>query len=216
MPRFGIQEAGRPPIWREWKSLLTFRRFALRREPLRRRPFPEPEGWEALTGMPVEIRSDHRFALALADNRRDRWGAGLRIGVETLRQWMMAEGYGSIAATNRRGRCTSHDDGGTAWAIWYRSMVRSMAGSRTAGSGARCWHSSTMRRAERASAVRASSSRSMISVVTKAYLETHGKPVAFYSDKHGIFRVNAKDATAPNAHAVWPGPVGVVDRHDLR
>ena len=28
---------------------------------------------------------------------------------------------------------------------------------------------------------------------TKDYLETHGKPVAFYSDKHGIFRVNAKD-----------------------
>jgi Winged helix-turn helix len=29
---------------------------------------------------------------------------------------------------------------------------------------------------------------------TRAYLEVHGKPVAFYSDKHGIFRVNAKDA----------------------
>ena len=29
---------------------------------------------------------------------------------------------------------------------------------------------------------------------TRAYLEQHGKPVAFYSDKHGIFRVNAKDA----------------------
>ena len=29
---------------------------------------------------------------------------------------------------------------------------------------------------------------------TKDYLEAHGKPVAFYSDKHGIFRVNAKDA----------------------
>jgi hypothetical protein len=29
---------------------------------------------------------------------------------------------------------------------------------------------------------------------TQAYLEQHGKPVAFYSDKHGIFRVNAKDA----------------------
>ena len=28
---------------------------------------------------------------------------------------------------------------------------------------------------------------------TRSYLETHGKPVAFYSDKHGIFRVNAKD-----------------------
>jgi hypothetical protein len=30
--------------------------------------------------------------------------------------------------------------------------------------------------------------------VTRAYLEQHGKPVAFYSDKHGIFRVNSKDA----------------------
>ena len=28
----------------------------------------------------------------------------------------------------------------------------------------------------------------------RAYLETHGKPVALYSDKHGVFRVNAKDA----------------------
>jgi hypothetical protein len=29
---------------------------------------------------------------------------------------------------------------------------------------------------------------------TRAYLEQHGKPVAFYSDKHGIFRMNNKDA----------------------
>src|SRR5271168_1314519 len=29
---------------------------------------------------------------------------------------------------------------------------------------------------------------------TRVYLEAHGKPVAFYSDKHGIFRVNAKEA----------------------
>ena len=29
---------------------------------------------------------------------------------------------------------------------------------------------------------------------TRTYLEAHGKPVAFYSDKHGIFRVNGKDA----------------------
>src|SRR5437868_15006311 len=29
---------------------------------------------------------------------------------------------------------------------------------------------------------------------TRAYLEEHGKPVAFYSDKHGIFRVNSKEA----------------------
>jgi hypothetical protein len=29
---------------------------------------------------------------------------------------------------------------------------------------------------------------------TRAYLEQHGKPVALYSDKHGIFRVNSKEA----------------------
>src|SRR5438105_6816106 len=29
---------------------------------------------------------------------------------------------------------------------------------------------------------------------TRAYLEEHGKPVASYSDKHGIFRVNSKEA----------------------
>src|SRR5499427_144426 len=29
---------------------------------------------------------------------------------------------------------------------------------------------------------------------TRRYLETHGKPIAFYSDKHSIFRVNAKNA----------------------
>jgi hypothetical protein len=33
---------------------------------------------------------------------------------------------------------------------------------------------------------------------TLAYLEEHGKPVAFYSDKHGIFRANSKDAV------LWP------------
>jgi transposase len=29
---------------------------------------------------------------------------------------------------------------------------------------------------------------------TRAYLEAHGKPVAFYSDRHGIFRLNRKGA----------------------
>jgi transposase len=29
---------------------------------------------------------------------------------------------------------------------------------------------------------------------TRRYLKRHGRPVAFYSDKHGIFRVNAKNA----------------------
>jgi Winged helix-turn helix len=34
---------------------------------------------------------------------------------------------------------------------------------------------------------------------TRSYLETHGKPVALYSDKHSIFRVNNKDAVGGDA-----------------
>jgi len=33
----------------------------------------------------------------------------------------------------------------------------------------------------------------LIARQNRAYLEEHGKPVAFYSDKHGIFRVNRKE-----------------------
>ena len=29
---------------------------------------------------------------------------------------------------------------------------------------------------------------------TREYLEAHGKPIAFYSDKHGVFRVNSMGA----------------------
>jgi transposase len=35
---------------------------------------------------------------------------------------------------------------------------------------------------------------------TRAYLEQHGKPVSFYSDKAGIFRVNQKHATGGDGH----------------
>ena len=37
---------------------------------------------------------------------------------------------------------------------------------------------------------------------TRHYVERHGKPVAFYSDKLSVFRVNAKDPKAGD-HAVW-------------
>lgn len=32
-------------------------------------------------------------------------------------------------------------------------------------------------------------------MTTREYLEQHGKPLAFYSDKHGIFRVNNGGST---------------------
>lgn len=35
---------------------------------------------------------------------------------------------------------------------------------------------------------------------TRAYLEQHGKPIAFYSDKASVFRVNKQDATSGDGH----------------
>src|SRR4051794_19310287 len=39
---------------------------------------------------------------------------------------------------------------------------------------------------------------------TRAYLQRHGKPVAFYSDKHSVFRVNRKEAQQPVDEVVAP------------
>ena len=55
---------------------------------------------------------------------------------------------------------------------------------------------------------------------TRAYLETlrdhvlaHGRPLAFYSDRHGIFRVNAKDAAERRRQdRVRPGGGAAGDR----
>lgn len=35
---------------------------------------------------------------------------------------------------------------------------------------------------------------------TRRYLELHGKPQAFYSDKYSVFRVNKSDATTGDGH----------------
>jgi Winged helix-turn helix len=51
---------------------------------------------------------------------------------------------------------------------------------------------------------------------TRAYLEAWGKPVAFYSDKHGVFRVNHPGALGGDGMTVWPGITRVEHRHHLR
>ena len=68
---------------------------------------------------------------------------GLRVGVETLRQWMMSDGLWK----DRRPRRISRVGGGTVWANWCRSTAPSMPGSRTVALCARCWRLSTTRRA---------------------------------------------------------------------
>jgi hypothetical protein len=59
---------------------------------------------------------------------------------------------------------------------------------------------------------------------TREYLEAHGKPVAFYSDKHGVFRVNSTGAVQGRAcpcegrghDPVWALAARPQHRHSLR
>ena len=53
---------------------------------------------------------------------------------------------------------------------------------------------------------------------TASYLRRHGKPVAFYSDKHSIFRVTREGLVRgpPGRHAVRPGAGRAQHRHHLR
>jgi winged helix-turn helix protein len=66
----------------------------------------------------------------------------LHLGVETLRQWMIADGLW----VDRRHRLaspprTSRADGVSAWVNWCRSTARNTRGLRIAATRARCWHS---------------------------------------------------------------------------
>jgi hypothetical protein len=119
---------------------------------------------------------------------------GLRIGVETLRQWMMAERLWvdrryklpSPHQPRRRRECLGElvqiDGSEHRWFEDRGEMCTLLAFVDDATS--------------RLMRLRFVASESAFDYfrATKDYLETHGKPVAFYSDKHGIFRVNAKDA----------------------
>jgi hypothetical protein len=120
---------------------------------------------------------------------------GLRIGVETLRQWMMVEGLWvdrchklpSPHQPRRRRECLGElvqiDGSEHRWFEDRGEVCTLLAFVDDATS--------------RLMQLRFVASESAFDYfrATKDYLETHGKPVAFYSDKHGIFRVNAKAAS---------------------
>ena len=119
---------------------------------------------------------------------------GLRVGVETLRQWMMADGIWidrrhklpSPHQPRRRRDCLGElvqiDGSEHAWFEARADKCTLLAFVDDATS--------------RLMQLRFVASESAFDYfrATRAYLETHGKPVAFYSDKHSIFRVNNKDA----------------------
>jgi hypothetical protein len=115
---------------------------------------------------------------------------GLNLGVETLRQWMIADGLWkdrrhrlpSPHQPRRRRDCLGElvqiDGSEHAWFEDRGPMCTLIAFVDDATS--------------RLMALRFVASESTFDYfrTTRTYLETHGKPVAFYSDKHNIFRVN--------------------------
>jgi hypothetical protein len=119
---------------------------------------------------------------------------GLRVGVETLRQWMMSDGLW----TDRRHKLPSpHQPRRRRDCLGELVQID---GSEHAWFEARADQCTLLAFVDDATSrlmqLRFAASESAFDYfrATRAYLETHGKPVAFYSDKHSIFRVNNKDA----------------------
>ncbi len=117
---------------------------------------------------------------------------GCRISHETLRRWIFADGLWidrwhrppSPQQPRRRRKCVGElvqiDGSEHAW-FEDRAPMCSLLAFIDDATG-------------RIMALRFVASESAFNYfrATRAYLEEHGKPVAFYSDNHGIFRVNTK------------------------
>jgi hypothetical protein len=118
----------------------------------------------------------------------------LRLGVETLRQWMLADGIWQdrkqrlprVYQPRYRRTCMGEliqIDGCEHW--WFE------------GRGPQCtllaFVDDATSQIMHAAFVPTESTFAYFRA-TRAYLERHGKPVAFYSDKHAVFRVNSKEA----------------------
>jgi hypothetical protein len=118
----------------------------------------------------------------------------LRLGVETLRQWMRAEGIWK----DRKQRLPR---------VYQPRYRRASLGELIQIDGCEhWWFEDRGPQCTLLAFVDDATSRIMHACfvatestfdyfrATRAYLERYGKPVAFYSDKHAIFRVNSKEA----------------------
>lgn len=119
---------------------------------------------------------------------------GIRLGRETVRQWMMAAGFWKdrkqrmkpVHQPRNRRECVGEliqIDGSQHW--WFETR------------GPQCtllvYIDDATSRLMHLQFVESESTFDYFKA-TRTYLEQHGKPVAFYSDKHSVFRVNRKDA----------------------
>jgi hypothetical protein len=119
---------------------------------------------------------------------------GIELARETIRQWMMAAGLWKdrgqrlkpVHQPRHRRDCVGEliqIDGSNHW--WFEAR------------GPRCtllvYIDDSTSRLMHLQFVETESTFDYFKA-TRSYLERYGKPIAFYSDKHGVFRVNKKDA----------------------
>jgi hypothetical protein len=119
---------------------------------------------------------------------------GIELARETIRQWMMAAGLwqdrrqrmGPVHQPRHRRDCVGEliqIDGSNHW--WFEAR------------GPQCtllvYIDDATSRLMHLRFVETESTFDYFEA-TRAYLERYGKPIAFYSDKHAVFRVNKKDA----------------------
>ena len=142
---------------------------------------------------------------------------GIAFGRETLRLWMIADGlwadrkqrlkaHPSAALSARVRRRTGADRRLRAW--WFEDR------------GPQCtllvFVDDATSRLMHLQFVESESTFAYFHA-TRAYLEAWGKPVAFYSDKHGVFRVNHDGGDRRRRHdPVRPGFACAQHRHHLR
>jgi hypothetical protein len=120
---------------------------------------------------------------------------GCRVSRETLRQWMIADGLW----VGRRHRLPApHQPRRRRDCLGELVQIDGSEHAWFEDRGPPCTLLAFVDDAtSRLMALRFVASESAFSyfLATRAYIAAHGKPVAFYSDKHGIFRVNRKDST---------------------
>src|SRR6202790_4022483 len=152
--------------------------------------------------LPAEVRA---LAMSLVRERYADFGPtlaaeklathhGCSVSHETLRGWMIADGLW----TDRRHRLPSpHQPRRRRDCLGELVQIDGSEHAWFEGRGGMCTLLAFVDDAtSRLMVLRFVASESAFDYfrTTRDYLETHGKPVAFYSDKHGIFRVNSKDA----------------------
>jgi hypothetical protein len=119
---------------------------------------------------------------------------GCRISRETLRQWMIAD---SLWADRRHRLPSPHQPRRRRACLGELVQIDGSEHAWFEGRGPVCTLLAFVDDAtSRIMQLRFVASESAFDYLraTRGYLEAHGKPVAFYSDKHSIFRVNKKDA----------------------